>query len=363
MSLQVQRSFSLASLSLYHLSFLVVLFFAVLGIRGTLQLPFGPFWAEVFLSRIITCGVSDAVSTDASASLRADTDEDHETESELETSERRTLSSARSKCKCERHIMQTSVRSMIVMYFVLAEADRIHWRVAEQEADKLQDDYQGSIGHSSCSERQDEVHIWNEIGDQGVKLRHAGVVQMAIPILALGPLLLLGIWDVGFYVFLFYAPDDRVTQLDWFNASMQAVSIIARLGFLTLLLRCSIDERYFMLSAMTKTVAPIWFFYGELSIYTQGSISSASRDLYHLSFVLVLFFAILGIRGTLKLPFGRVLTEVFLSRIIKCFEAFDEAFSSVTRLDRDREVLKTEADSFDSLSGTRSFGVQRSEPR
>ena len=62
------------------------------GIRGTLQLPFGPFWAEVFLSRIITCGVSDAVSTDASASLRADTDEDHETESELETSERRTLS-------------------------------------------------------------------------------------------------------------------------------------------------------------------------------------------------------------------------------------------------------------------------------
>eukprot|EP00913_Durusdinium_trenchii_P018364 g17252.t1 len=34
--------------------------------------------------------------------------------------------------------------------------------------------------------------------------------------------------------------------------------------------------------------------------------------LYHLSFLMVLFFAVLGIRGTLKLPGGRQLAQFFL---------------------------------------------------
>ena len=45
----------LASEILYHLSFVVVCVFAFLGIRGTLELPFGPWFAQIMLTRIISC--------------------------------------------------------------------------------------------------------------------------------------------------------------------------------------------------------------------------------------------------------------------------------------------------------------------
>ena len=115
-------------------------------------------------------------------------------------------------------------RICILVYFLLAEVDRVNCQTETEEAEALQNQYQGSIRHASCSEVQDEVNIRHEIGDQvdevdqaiqvllkagmtsdalraaylqGVELRHAGSVQVAIPVLVLGPLLLLG---CGLYV-------------------------------------------------------------------------------------------------------------------------------------------------------------------
>ena len=232
---------------------------------------------------------------------------------------------------------------LLVGYFLLAEVDRVYWQAEEHETELLQHQYRGSIRQASCSESQDEINIRNEIGEhfdevdkviqvlmkagmtsnalreaslQGVELRHAGVVQLAIPILELGPGWLLGCWNLGRYFFLPF--DDPIPQTRGLMASLQMASVLARLMFVILLLHRSIDERCFMLNVMAKMVAPIYFCYATFSLDFHRAVYLTVFCFYHLAFVLVLFFALLGIRGTLRLPCGTVLAEVFLSRILRC---------------------------------------------
>ena len=220
-------------------------------------------------------------------------------------------------------------RACILVYFLLSELDRVNWQTEMQQAEELQNNFQGSVRRASCSDSKDELNIRHEIGDQvdevdkviqvllkagltsdalrdahlqGVELEHAGVVQVAVPALVLGPLLLLSFWH------LLPCIDDEIadirwSQINWSFAFMQALSILTRLCFLILLLARSIDERCFMLNVLSKTMGPIMFlFFLEIP-----ALYSSFVFMYHLSFLLVLFFACAGIRGTLKLPCGRCL--------------------------------------------------------
>ena len=241
--------------------------------------------------------------------------------------------------------VQLILRSLLPFYFMLAELDRVSLHVAARETDLLENQYQGSIRQASCSQTEDERNIRSEIGDQvdevdkvievllkagmtsaalrdahihGVVLKHSGVVQLAIPIIVLGPLLLEGSWAFARHIALFFAPDNRITDMDWFHLFLQAVSCIARLSFLTLLWRRSADERCFMLNAMAKIVAPVLFFEIMLPAVTAQHSILATKTFYHLSYMVVFVFAFLGIRGTLKLPFGPWFAEIVLSRIITC---------------------------------------------
>ncbi|CAK9066671.1 unnamed protein product [Durusdinium trenchii] len=240
-------------------------------------------------------------------------------------------------------VTQLSNRVGIIIYFLLAEVDRVNCQTERQEAEALQNQYQGSIRHASCSEVQDELNIRNEIGDQvhevdkviqvlmkagltsnalrdahlhGVELRHAGFVQLAIPVLALGPLFLLGWWHLGRYIFLFYEKYHSIAGVYTFMACMEATSIVARLAFLCLFFSRSIDERCFMLNVMAKIVTVFYFCLVELGPLGNEAMFSSLLTFYNLSFLLVLFFAALGIRGTLKLPCGRFLAQFFLSRLV-----------------------------------------------
>ena len=208
---------------------------------------------------------------------------------------------------------QGLLNSLMVVYFLLAEIDRLNWQVAEHEAEQLHQQYQGSIRQASCSEMQDEVNIRNEIGDQvdevdkviqvllkagmtsdalrdanlqGVELQHAGVVQMAIPLLVLGPLLLLACVRLGENLRI------GAGEIDWFFTTLRALSIIARLCFLALLFMRPIDERCFMLNVMAKTVAPSFFGFVELGFLRSYAVPL--RIFYHISFLIVWFFAALG---------------------------------------------------------------------
>ncbi|CAK9091064.1 unnamed protein product [Durusdinium trenchii] len=110
--------------------------------------------------------------------------------------------------------VQYSLRSMLIFYFMLAGLDRVNLHIAAREAELLENQYQGSIRQASCSQIQDEMNTRSEIGNQvdkvdkvievllkagmtsdalrdahmhGVVLRHSGVVQLAIPLIVLGP--------------------------------------------------------------------------------------------------------------------------------------------------------------------------------
>ena len=303
----------------------------------------------------------------------------------------------------ETHVSEYFVHGMLAFYFILAELDRVQWRIAVREAKLLENQYQGSIRHASCSQIQDELSIRSEIGNEvdevdkviqvllkagmtsdalrtaymrGVVLRHSGVIQWAIPAIVLGPFLILASWHLTMHFVLFAAPDDRVIHLDWYNAFLQAVSIIARLCFWITLFRGSVDERCFMLNAMTKTVAPCWFLYTTLPNMSSQPMIAASRTSYHLSFVVALLFALLGImdwsgrfccfmlfpimdvrlkvngtlmflaftvvfgsvrgiRGTLKLPFGPFFAQMILSRVFcqVSSESTDETSDELERSD------------------------------
>ena len=147
----------------------------------------------------------------------------------------------------------------------------------------------------------------------GVVLKHSGVVQLAIPIIVLGPLLLEGSWAIGKHIA--YNP---ITDMHWFLVFLQAVSCIARFSFLILLWRRSADERCFMLNVMAKIVAPVLFFEIMLPAVTAQHSILAAKTFYHLSYMAVFVFAFLGIRGTLKLPFGPWFVEIMLNRILTC---------------------------------------------
>ena len=218
--------------------------------------------------------------------------------------------------------------SCIALYFLLAEVDRINCQAEAQEATALRNQYQGSIRHASCSEVQDEVNIRNEIGDQvdevdkviqvllkagmtsdalrdahlqGVELRHAGFVQLAIPVLVLGPLLMLGCWLVGRYIYLLVEEADPIPRVYTLWACIETESVLARFMFLGLFCRSSIDERCFMLNVMAKIVTVFYFCLVELGPLGNQAMFSILLIVYCLSFLAVLVFSALGIRGTLKL--------------------------------------------------------------
>ena len=231
------------------------------------------------------------------------------------------------------HVVVNVHRICIWVYFLLAEVDRVNCQTEMEEAEALQTQYQGSIRHASCSEVRDEVSIWHEIGDQvdevhkviqvllkagmtsdslraahlqGVELRQAGLVQSAFPLIVLGPLLLLA---CGLLVQLLVLRSEEASTVYLF---VQSTSVLARFAFLCLFFRRSIDERCFMLNVMAKTVTVLYACLVLLS-YLQGTtMFSVLHILYHLSFLVVVLFAVLGIRGTLKLlaSFKRVLLLV-----------------------------------------------------
>ena len=224
--------------------------------------------------------------------------------------------------------MKYGNRACIVLYFLLAEVDRMNCQAERQEGEELRHQYEGSIRHASCSEIQDEVNIRDEIGDQvdevdkviqvllkagmtsdalrdahlqGVELRHAGFVQLAIPVLVLGPLLMLGCWLVGRYIYLLVEEADPIPRVYTLWACIETESVLARFMFLGLFCRSSIDERCFMLNVMAKIVTVFYFCLVELGPLGNQAMFSILLIVYCLSFLAVLVFSALGIRGTLKL--------------------------------------------------------------
>ena len=223
-----------------------------------------------------------------------------------------------------------------LVFFLIAELDRKKGIDLLKAGQQLRHGYEGSICNASCSDSTDMEHIWAEIGDKvydvdnsinllvsagmsspalrrvasaGVDIEHAGHVEFALPFVFLGPQLFFCLVEV---VDLIARP--KHTAISWLFVLLEILGACARILFVWLLWRNPPDQRCFMLKVITKLVTLIYLPFALAMVLAFGEASTLVFLGFHDSFFVALFFALLGIDGTLALPGGKRLLQFFLSR-------------------------------------------------
>ena len=235
-------------------------------------------------------------------------------------------------------VVHMSYFLMTSAVFCVMEVDRINSISAVSEAEELRQGYQGSIQYAKCSQKADSESILGEIGDQvhrvdhaihvlltagmstpalrdiahSVNIKHAAFSEITGAVLLLGPFAMIATSMT--FLGLLYGEDVR------FRVILALVSVLSRLVLFVLLWRNAWDEQRFILKVMNKFlfVATIDWMLLVVSFFTihLGEISAANTWLFIIDFCLLsmLSFALLGIRGTAKLPFGLRALQFFFSR-------------------------------------------------
>ena len=197
----------------------------------------------------------------------------------------------------------------------------------------------GSIQYARCSSEADDQSIRREIGDQvhrvdhaihvlltagmstpalrdiahSVNIRHAAFAEITGAVLLFGPF---GIVAITMAIFgTFYG------EHIWFRLVLAGVSVLSRLILLVLLWRSSWDEQRFILKAMNKALFVAlteWLLMvcSLLFLHMKSPIPGQIIWLFTIDFCLlsVLAFALLGIRGTAKLPCGSYALQIIFGR-------------------------------------------------
>ena len=218
---------------------------------------------------------------------------------------------------------------MTSIAFSLMEVDRINARSSVAESEELRLGYEGSIQYARCSQEADAVSIRREISDQvdqvdhaihvllaagmstpalreiarSVDIRHAAFAEITGAMFLLGPFATTAISTT--------VVDMLRCECLWHRVVLVIVSILSRLMLFALLCRSDWDEERFILKVMNKflSVAVICWL-STLPFLLSLHVSKPGCALFWLfvsDFLLLsmLCIAILGIRGTARLPFGR----------------------------------------------------------
>ncbi|CAK8989234.1 Uncharacterized protein SCF082_LOCUS1723, partial [Durusdinium trenchii] len=159
----------------------------------------------------------------------------------------------------------------VLAFFLLAEVDRARSEDIACEGQKLRKGYRGSICQASCSEAADKRRIWDEIGnnvhqvdhainvlisaglsspalracaEKGVEIEGAGHAESAIPLVFLGPQLLVGLSQV----IIIYLNGQNTADP---GLVLEALAVVARIAFIILICKSAPDERCFMFKVIT----------------------------------------------------------------------------------------------------------------
>ncbi|CAE7939046.1 unnamed protein product, partial [Symbiodinium necroappetens] len=225
--------------------------------------------------------------------------------------------------------------------FLLLEVDRVRGEAAICEATQLGRDYSGSIANASCSRMEDDEHIRREIGakicdvdyaievlmaagistpslrelaHQGVDITGAAHSEVTMPLLFLMPLNFIG--AVKFFFNVCYLNKSWVLI-----PCMEGLTVLLRIHLLFMLSWSPPDEKCFILLVVTKlAVLYLVFMLPEIIIWESSAVAhlpvnawfAASCRLFCCLSAQV--FALLGIRGTAKLPCGHRILRLFLAR-------------------------------------------------
>ena len=201
--------------------------------------------------------------------------------------------------------------------------------------------YEGSIQHAKCSQEADAASIRTEIGDKVEQVDHAIHVLMAAGMST--PALR----DIARSVDIEYAAFAEMTGAMfllgpfatnaiamnvvcffynlhlWYSSVLGSASVLARLILFYLLCQSDWDEQRFILKVMNKFLfvamlcwiclgASFWSF--DMSVTAVSNIPDLWLLIGDSCLLAMLLFALLGIRGTAKLPFGFKILQFFFSR-------------------------------------------------
>ena len=145
-----------------------------------------------------------------------------------------------------------------------------------------------------------------------VDIEHAAFAEIIGAMFLLGPFATNALTMT--VVFFFY------NEPLWYCAVLATASVLSRLTLFFLLCQSDWDEHRFVLKVMNKFLFMAmlcWiclvacFFYFDMSLLTVSNIWLLIGDSCLLA---MLLFALLGIRGTAKLPFGFTILQFFFSR-------------------------------------------------
>ncbi|CAE7255923.1 unnamed protein product [Symbiodinium natans] len=228
--------------------------------------------------------------------------------------------------------------------FFLLEVDRINSEVTGWEAQQLARGYTGSIVHATCSRPEDDEAIRREIGGtveavdyaiqvlmsagmstptlrevaaRGVCIHQAANPAIALPMLLLGPFLML-----TFVTLIFDSIYLRDSNPEWFARllPLRATTVLQRVIML-LKIRCSPrDERCYIYLVIQKCATVYLAFITPAMVKCQlnGYLSYDSTSTWFLippiAYSTMLAFVMLGFRRTANLPCGLYLLQMFLAR-------------------------------------------------
>ena len=242
------------------------------------------------------------------------------------------------------HVVHVCYWLMSSIVFCVMEVDRINSTSTRSEEEELRQGYQGSIQSAKCSQEADAASIRTEIGDKVRDVDHAIEVLltagMSTPALReiahavnIEQAAFSEITGAVFLLGPFASLAITATLLDMiyggaspFLAILPCLSVMARVVLFVLLCRSARDEQRFILKLMSKCVAMLlWLFVGVvvLCLFLHDlSVSQGAHAWLLIAdgcLLILLYIALLGIRGTAKLPLGLRVLQVVFGRGRKAF--------------------------------------------
>ncbi|CAL1155937.1 unnamed protein product, partial [Cladocopium goreaui] len=220
--------------------------------------------------------------------------------------------------------------------FCVLEVDRVNAERTALEAEQLRKGYRGSIHYADCTQPEDAQRIRHEIGcksdvvdyaidvllsagmstpalrdiaREGVDIQRTAYSGVASSVVLLFP--------VDFITFTFAVVETIYLRGNFLRMLLSSICILERLILATLIYRRSIDERCFILKVMDKIVAALLISFVGLCLMPTVTMRKVSKIWIigsNIGFALMIAFAVLGIRGTAKLPMGLCWLQFFFAR-------------------------------------------------
>ncbi|CAE7450254.1 unnamed protein product [Symbiodinium sp. CCMP2456] len=238
-------------------------------------------------------------------------------------------------------ILQHWTIAIALCAFWMAEVDRICSESLEEEAVQLNRglEDQASVEFATCTQESDAVQIRAEIGDSfyqvdhsisvllsagmstptlrsiadaGVNIDGAGHYEITVPFVCLVPMIVVNIGRV--YLAALYLQDELHYQA---ILSMRTILCLAKACLVVLIWRSCHEERAFIFKMITKLTAIMFVLTSCERLYSH---LHPSYDpvfhvaIGHMTLVVMLGCALLGMKGIACLPGGRYVLQFFLCR-------------------------------------------------